>query len=745
MNSDHSPAIVGTWKEYTTGGMAHFFVLLDFFDDQANVTSLERLVSVLDPYGIVIIALAGIWLSWSTRYIKKITGNVALWLHLWRYRQYQQPIRTGDPTEDTSLLDTSSEAAASKDARPLARILQKTSGVRDLFVDLFRAKELKKRIADKLCLFLFTAVVVMLVAGLIVGGYFLTNVRVDGAARLASEKCGLWLFEGEKRSEAATRARMLDLEKEERAAQFAEDCYGRPSIAVSRCKVFHQPRLPGSAPIYTNKCPFAPEICLRNQSVTFDTEIIDAKVLGINSPSTPKFRRSTTCTPLSMAYPFVQNSTSNGTTTYTYHYGTKTEGSQTVDHTYTTVGDPWDRLAPIYDLFAYSSNADESDHPVWTPHSSLTHPRYSTVTIVFVSSLRILYEERSDDFIFPADEEYYLPDDPRPWFRNSDPRARPLACINTIVVCTPDGKTCWNINEPTNSTTAQDNTPEFVLLYSSLYKTDLYYSLAKRQGRSLLAQKLVSQYFSAALGDEHWVAEVQNWVRTALARTSINTWSVASGEDAVHEGKGGFTELTRGYDLCGKYIYNPRGYQSLRFWYIIMVFLWLPMSLVLSCNGKWFRRPLIACEKLGHGMKQLLIEYAYRVCHRHDQDVTATPNPIRGPSPTITQADEVGTEQEESSTSQWQTLLRPAIQQQADSQSSQSGDIVIGSSTEASNGASDQDTVQWQPTIAWQLGYGLGLFLYCVGLFFALLSVICLEYLLRGSRLVMRNCGIFGG
>jgi hypothetical protein len=672
-----------------------------------------------------------------------IAGNVALWLHLKRYRSSQRPSRTGDPTEETSLIDTSSENTVSEDARPLAQILQKTSGVRDLFVDLSSAKELRKRTTDKLCLSLFTTIVVTLAVGLIVGGYCLTNIRVDGAARLASEKCGLWLFEGENRSEAATRARMLDLEKEERAAQFAEDCYGRPSIAVSRCKVLRQPRLPGAAPIYTNKCPFAPEICLRNQSVTFDTGLIDAKVLGINSPRMPKFRRSTTCTPLTMAYPFVQNTTSNGTTTYTYHYGTKTEGTQTSDQTYTTVGDPWDRLAPIYDLFAYSSNADESDHPVWTPHPSLTHPRYSTVTIVFVSSLRILYEERSDDFSFPADKEYPLPDDPRPWFRNSDPRARPLACIDTIEVCTPDGKMCWNVNEPTNSTTAQDNTPEFVLLYASLYKTDLYYSLAKRQGRSLLAQKLVSQYFSAALGDDHWVAEVQNWVRTALARTSINTWSVASGEDAVHEGKGGFTELTRGFDLCGKYIYNPRGYQSLRFWYIIMVLLWLPLSLVLSCNGKWFRRLLIACTKLSHGITQLLIESAHRVRHGHNQDVTATPDPVRGLSPTSAHADEAVTEQEESSsTSQWQTLPRPAIQQQGDSQYSQSGDIVSGSSSEASNGASDQDTVQWQPTVAWQLTHGMGLFLYCLCLSLALLPVISLDFTLRGLRLLMRNCGI---
>jgi hypothetical protein len=281
---------------------------------------------------------------------------------------------------------------------------------------------------------------------------------------------------------------MLDLDKEIRAAQFAEHCYGQYRPTSSRCKGLYHPTLPVSTAIYTNDCPFASRICRFNQTVTFRTPTIDARALGINSPSTPKFRRSTVCTPLSMEYPYIQNKTENGVITFTYHYGKK-YGKKPVDYTYKTVGSPWDRLAPMYDLFAYSSIADGFNQPYWIPHPDLTHPRYSTLTIIFISSLRILYEERSDDPIFPADNEYYLPGDPKPWFRNSDPRARPLACINNIEVCSSDERICWNINEPTNNSTMIDNTPEFILLYSSLYKTDIYDSLAKRQGLSLLAQK----------------------------------------------------------------------------------------------------------------------------------------------------------------------------------------------------------------------------------------------------------------
>lgn len=552
-------------------------------DLPADMTAV-LLLSVANPWGVVIVAATGLWLSWSIKYIRKLAGNTAHWVQLRRTSTSRPTNDAEDPTESTSLLSSDSRSGSSRRDRSLTQAFLDNRGIRDLLADSFFSKDLKTH-GERLRMLSFTLIVGLLAFGVIVGGYFWAQIKVDGPARLASDTCGLWLFEGEKRSEAATRARMLDLEKEERAAQFASDCYSRSGSIATRCKNLHQPTLPIEA-IYTNDCPFPNYICHLNRTITFNTPITNAKELGINGRSTPSFRRNTTCTPLSMEYPYIQNTTENGTTTFTYHYGSKQIGDNTINYTYTTVGNPWDRLAPIYDVFAYSSNSDGSDHPVWTPHPALTPPKYSTVTIIFVSSLRILYEQYSNDPIFPADDDFYLPGDPKAWFRNSDPRARPLACINTIEVCAPDGRTCWNFNEPSSNTSVSDDSPEYTLLYSALYNTDIYYSLAKRQGRSLLAQKKVSQYFSAALGDDPWIAEVESWVRTALARTSINAWSVASGEDSVHANKGGFVEVTKGYgDLCGRYKYNPQGYQSLRFVPLVLLLASLPLVWFLSRDG----------------------------------------------------------------------------------------------------------------------------------------------------------------
>lgn len=241
----------------------------------------------------------------------------------------------------------------------------------------------------------------------------------------------------------------------------------------------------------------------------------------------------------------------------------------------------------------YTTSSTSTVESYWNPRSELTHPPFSTLTLIFISSLRIFYKKRSDDPIFPADKEVYLPGGGKPWFRNSDPRARPLACINYIEVCLGDGRTCWPMNDhlprdASNKTILPP--PEFWLMYASLLKTDIYNSIEKRLGRGLIAQSKVSQYFSEALSDYHWVDEVERLVSTSHARTQINTWSIATGEDSTHEGKDGYTLITpkETYgDLCGMFKYNPPGYASFHLIPFILILFSFPVLLVLSRKWPW--------------------------------------------------------------------------------------------------------------------------------------------------------------
>lgn len=227
----------------------------------------------------------------------------------------------------------------------------------------------------------------------------------------------------------------------------------------------------------------------------------------------------------------------------------------------------------------------------WEPISELKIPENSTLTIAFVSSLRILYKKRSEDPIFPANEEVWFDKD-GPWFRNSDPRARPFACINNIEVCLADGTNCWALYGPDDPDDNKENLSiptEFWFMYASLTSTDIFDTFRKRLGRAFLAQDLVSGYFSEALDDDHWVKEMENLVATAHARTQWNAWSIASGEDSVHEGRDGYFLVTppdKYGSFCNIYKFRPEGYANIHIIAALFVVLSLPLLLVLSLE-RW--------------------------------------------------------------------------------------------------------------------------------------------------------------
>jgi hypothetical protein len=183
-------------------------------------------------------------------------------------------------------------------------------------------------------------------------GVYIARIKSsNGPALLGSKECGLWTFDRKLGGEAATRAGIRDLKKETRAAEYAQNCYGIPDMFDAiQCNFLYRSRLPSRPVSYSTECPFQGEICGKNQIVTFTTETLDASELGINSYPSPKFRRTTSCTPLSMEYPFIQNQTNNGTTTYYYYYGTKPGHDPQVNYTFKTSGNPFGRLVPAYDV-----------------------------------------------------------------------------------------------------------------------------------------------------------------------------------------------------------------------------------------------------------------------------------------------------------------------------------------------------------------------------------------------------------
>lgn len=199
-----------------------------------------------------------------------------------------------------------------------------------------------------------TIVVVTVLFGLFVAqavaGVFSAKIASDRAGLSSSQHCGIWQFNENAGGDAADRDDLNNYQKEARASQYARTCYNSPDPAGPfSCKVFYNQSI-----AYTTKikqpCPFASSHLCHDglySAISFDTGLIDASVIGINSPTNHKFRRTTSCSPLNMSEPYVVQSSSgpNGSA-YHYYYGTK----DSTNYTFNTSGQPFEWLVPVYSV-----------------------------------------------------------------------------------------------------------------------------------------------------------------------------------------------------------------------------------------------------------------------------------------------------------------------------------------------------------------------------------------------------------
>ena len=183
-----------------------------------------------------------------------------------------------------------------------------------------------------------------------IAGVFSAKIASDRAGLSSSQHCGIWQFNENAGGEAADRDDLNNYQKEARASQYARTCYNSPDpIDPFSCRVFYNQSI-----AYTTKtrqsCPFAsPELCHDGlySAITFDTGYIDASIIGINSPMTHKFRRTTSCSPLNMSEPYVLPSSRGiNDTAYHYYYGPKDD----TNYTFNTSGRPFEWLVPVYSV-----------------------------------------------------------------------------------------------------------------------------------------------------------------------------------------------------------------------------------------------------------------------------------------------------------------------------------------------------------------------------------------------------------
>lgn len=183
-----------------------------------------------------------------------------------------------------------------------------------------------------------------------IAGVFSAKIATDRDGLSSSQHCGIWQFNEDAGGEAADRDDLNNYRKEARASQYARTCYNSqdPTEPFS-CRVFYNQSI-----AYTTKtdqlCPFpSSELCHDGlySAISFDTGYIDASVIGVNSPTTHKFRRTTSCSPLNMSEPYVlRSSKGDNSSAYYYQYGPKDD----TNYTFTTSGHPFKWLVPVYSV-----------------------------------------------------------------------------------------------------------------------------------------------------------------------------------------------------------------------------------------------------------------------------------------------------------------------------------------------------------------------------------------------------------
>ncbi|KAH8684472.1 hypothetical protein BGZ60DRAFT_523685 [Tricladium varicosporioides] len=140
--------------------------------------------------------------------------------------------------------------------------------------------------------------------------------------------------------------------------------------------------------------------------------------------------------------------------------------------------------------------------------------------------------------------------------------------------------------------------PEFWFMFASLCRANIYNAIEKHLGRGPIAQSKVSQLFSQAPDDHHWVDEVERLVATLHTRMRINIWSITIGEDSKHKGEDGSTWITPEDRYGNSYRmlkYNPPGYTSIRHLGFLLILFSPPSFTILSWKWPlwfWTRNPL---------------------------------------------------------------------------------------------------------------------------------------------------------
>lgn len=237
-------------------------------------------------------------------------------------------------------------------------------------------------------------------------------------------------------------------------------------------------------------------------------------------------------------------------------------------------------------MHVYSKDASQN---YWQPIKNLdirpeltTQSKPYSLTIMFINSCRIFYEEASEDPIFPADRRRPNTD----LWTNNDSRARPLACIDWIETCPYQGK-CgppYAGDGDQRDERGQKLSKFDVFTRYAMNKSTTFHAIEYQGATGLDAQYKIKDDTSLPLSNGHpqWIIESWSLFNTSLARIQYDAFDIANGTS--HDSAPLYVPKMPARfqdEMCGIFTFQiPKGYNNFRIWQYILLGIALPLVVV---------------------------------------------------------------------------------------------------------------------------------------------------------------------
>ncbi|KAK8071360.1 hypothetical protein PG997_011563 [Apiospora hydei] len=403
--------------------------------------------------------------------------------------------------------------------------------------------------------------------------------------------CGFWELQRNADWRIQDNDDLVQAEKEARASHYAKTCYREEWVDNnSQCELFQTPTISHS--MEKVNCPFPcpdPDNCIcangiYNSAVKLDTGTFRVDKLGLNAAHLPLVRLTSTFVPLNIDYGFVEDKSGAGDDfKFEYYLGPINDTAGFRNFTFSMHGLPFNWDVAAYAVSAYESTPSGSEYDAWQPNKELSRDQDTFMTVIFVSSCRILYNGRCDDPVFPANRELFPIDRPVPKYYNSDPRPRVLVAIDEMRVCANDETVCDSPDELPKGI-SRELRSAFEMARTVFKRTSTYNSLRYRRGSALVAADGISDFESRQLDDEQWIIESEALFRTSLARLQFNARDFAMGDRPQGRYRDAYNNTTPDwarYGNCVPYKFPlPSQYTNIRVGHF--AFLLVPVGLLVG-------------------------------------------------------------------------------------------------------------------------------------------------------------------